>query len=194
MVEETAYRLQVEPVEIFVAPSNVPNAYTFGLSSPKTIVLNSVLFQMMDRDEMQFIQGHEMGHVCLGHTWLNSLVGGLAGIPSPPEAALLLVLAFRWWNRACEYSCDRAGLLACGKPQKAISALTKLGMADTPHEALVNRSIQHTGAGAQETGWTNLNELFATHPVMARRIQHLREYLRTAEYRRLQSFVDKNIP
>jgi hypothetical protein len=35
-------------------------------------------------------------------------------------------MAFLWWNRACEYSADRAGLLACGRLHKAISALVKL--------------------------------------------------------------------
>ena len=46
---------------------------------------------------------------------LNWLVGGMAGIPSPFMASALLAMAFLWWNRACEFSADRAGLLACGK-------------------------------------------------------------------------------
>ena len=80
----------------------------------------------MDKDELQFIIGHELGHVDLGHTWLNTLVGGMAGIPSTYGAAAILELAFRWWNCACEYSADRAGVLACSNPNKAISALIKL--------------------------------------------------------------------
>jgi Zn-dependent protease with chaperone function len=32
-------RLQVEPVEVFITPSNQLNAYTFGMDSPKSVVL-----------------------------------------------------------------------------------------------------------------------------------------------------------
>jgi Zn-dependent protease with chaperone function len=130
VLQEVAERLQVEPVDVFIVPSKALNAYTFGMTSPKAIVLYSSLFQL-DRDELQFIIGHEMGHVRLGHTWLNTLVGGMSGIPSSTGALLLMEVAFRWWNRACEYSADRAGMLACGNPPKAISALVKLGSGPT---------------------------------------------------------------
>ena len=80
----------------------------------------------MDADELRFIIGHEMGHVALGHTWLNSLVGGMAGIPSSSTSSAILTLAFLSWNRTCELSADRAGLLACGSLDKAVSSLIKL--------------------------------------------------------------------
>jgi hypothetical protein len=38
LVSEIAVRLQVEPIDIFIVPSQT-NVYTFGLTSPKTIVL-----------------------------------------------------------------------------------------------------------------------------------------------------------
>jgi Zn-dependent protease with chaperone function len=104
--------LQANEVEVYVAQSPMLNAYTFGLSTPKTVVLYSALFKVMDDDELRFILGHELGHVRLGHTRLNSLVGGMAGVPSSSSASALLILAFLGWNRACEYSADRAGLLA----------------------------------------------------------------------------------
>jgi Zn-dependent protease with chaperone function len=50
----------------------------------------------MDRDEIQFILGHEMGHV-KPHTMLNTLVVGRAY--KLPGAAAVMELAFRWWNR-----------------------------------------------------------------------------------------------
>ena len=102
-------------MDVFIVPSNRLNAYTFGMDSPKAIVLYSPLFKIMDQDEIQFILGHEMGHVKLGHTVLNTLVGGMAGIPSSYGALAIMELAFRWWNRACEYSADRAGVLACAQ-------------------------------------------------------------------------------
>jgi len=185
LVEAGAARLGPGPVAAFVTPSRVLNAYTFGLDSPKVVVLESALLEVMDADEMAFIISHELGHVRLGHTWLNSLVGGLAGIPSPASAFGLMQLAFLWWNRACEHSADRAGVLATGRPDKAISALVKLatgGRAQSPAElqwALQQVEAQGADAGAQ------LSEALATHPLMARRIAELRRYAASPAYQRL---------
>jgi Zn-dependent protease with chaperone function len=193
LLEVNSARLQVEPVNVFILPSNQLNAYTFGMDSPKAIVLYSSLFKIMDRDEIQFVLGHEMGHVKLGHTWLNTLVGGMAGIPSTLGAAAIMELAFRWWNRACEYSADRAGVLACGNPNKAISALVKLeaGPAARTQEGL-QHAIQHIET-EDDNIMNNIDELLATHPLIAKRIDQLRRFSATEEYRRLQSLMDKNL-
>jgi len=194
LAQETAIRLQVEPVEIFVAPSRVLNAYTFGLLSPKVIVMHSALFDAMDRDEIQFILGHEMGHVKLGHTWLNSLVGGMAGIPSSYASAALLELAFRGWNRACEYSADRAGLLACGNPHKAISALIKLEAGPGGHSGqAMDEALQRIDA-EDDTIFGSLGELLATHPLIIRRIEQIRAYTASSQYHRLQECIIQNTP
>jgi Zn-dependent protease with chaperone function len=179
--------LRPSAVEIYVAPSRELNAYTFGLSSPKVIVLYSGLFQIMDADEILFILGHEMGHVALGHTWLNSLVGGMAGIPGAGLASVILSMAFLWWNRACEYSADRAGLLACGKVEKTVSALVKLaaGAQALSHTGM-ERALKRLDA-EDDTAWGSLNEALATHPLVINRIEELRKYAATEQYRRLRS-------
>jgi len=195
LVRECAARLQVEPVQVFVAPSRVLNAYTFGLTAPKVVVLYSSLVQMMDADELRFIVGHEMGHVRLGHTWLNSLVGGMAGVPGPFLASIVLGLAFRWWNRACEYSADRAGLLACGKPQKAISALLRLTAGTAGAAIRTSGDLQQAlqRVEAEDDDLANLlGEALATHPMTVRRIQELRRFAASEAYRRMQTRVDRN--
>src|ERR1035437_1222422 len=82
LIGDCAARLQSGPVRTFVAPGNILNAYTFGLVEPQVVVVYAGVFSIMDADELRFIIGHELGHVRLVHTWLNSLVGGMAGIPS----------------------------------------------------------------------------------------------------------------
>jgi Zn-dependent protease with chaperone function len=193
VIQESAGRLQVEPVDVFIVPSKQLNAYTFGMDSPKAIVLYSSLFKIMDRDEIQFILGHEMGHVCLGHTWLNTLVGGVAGIPSDAASSILMQVAFRWWNRACEFSADRAGLLACGKVNKGISALIKLEAGpDALNQAGLMRAIQRIEA-EDDNFLNNLGELLATHPMIVKRVEHLRSYATSAEYLQLQAQMDQNL-
>jgi Zn-dependent protease with chaperone function len=186
LVAETGARLGVEPVHVFVAPRGELNAYTFGLSSPKVVVLYSALLNRMDADELRFILGHEMGHIRLGHTELNSLVGGMAGIPSPPVAGILLTMAFLWWNRACEYSADRAGLLACGKLHKAISALVKLTAgAEARTPADLERALRLIEA-EDDHAIGNLLEALTTHPMTVRRIDELQRYASSSQYRHLR--------
>jgi Zn-dependent protease with chaperone function len=186
-------RLQVESVDVFIVPSNRLNAYTFGMDSPKAIVLYSPLFKVMDRDEVQFILGHEMGHVKLGHTVLNTLVGGMAGIPSTYGALAIMELAFRWWNRACEYSADRAGVLACAKPAKAISALIKLEAGPAALTQIgMQAAIQHIESEDHDI-LENVAELGATHPMIAKRLDEIRKFASSAEYRTLQAKMDQNL-
>jgi len=194
LIQDNSARLQVEPVNVFIVPSNQLNAYTFGMDTPKAIVLYSSLFKIMDRDEIQFILGHEMGHVKLGHTWLNTLVGGIAGIPSTLGAAAIMELAFRWWNRACEYSADRAGVLACGKPNKAISALVKLEAGPVAlTQAGMQAAMQHISTEDDDI-MHNVEELIASHPMIAKRIEEIRKFSNTQEYRGMQSRMDQNLP
>ena len=189
LVQKVMERLQPGEIEAFVAPSQVLNAYTFGLSSPQVVVLYSPLLKVMDEDELTFIVGHELGHVALGHTWLNSLVGGMAGIPSSMSAAAILSMAFLSWNRACEFSADRAGLLACGKPEKAISALIKL-VAGPRAQSPEGIAAAYRQIDAEDDTWLGaLNEAFGTHPMLIRRIQELRKYATSKQYARLLAEV-----
>lgn len=177
-------RLNPGPVEIFIVRGRERNAYTFGLSNPKSVVVYASLLEIMDEEELKFVIGHEMGHVALGHTWLNTLVGGLAGVPQPAGLAVILSFAFMWWNRACEYSADRAGLLACGNPGKAITALAKLVVGDIHSQAEFQRAM--VLIDAQDDNWGNLlGETLSTHPMIIKRIQALRKFSESSTYRKI---------
>lgn len=191
LIARVAGRLRPGAIEVFVVPGHALNAYTFGLSSPKAVVLYSPLMQFMDQHELEFIVGHELGHVALGHTRLNSLVGGMAGVPASWSVGAIMTLAFLWWNRACEYSADRAGLLACGKPEKAISALVKLAAGPrASNQADLERVYRQIDA-EDDTFLGGLSEVLGTHPMLIRRIEALRRYARSSSYRRLQAKIDQ---
>jgi Zn-dependent protease with chaperone function len=192
LISENKKRLQVDAVEIFIASNRSLNAYTFGMSTPKAIVLHDSLFRIMDRNELQFILGHEMGHVALGHTWLNSLIGGMAGIPAPYAATYLLVFIFRWWNRACEYSADRAGLLACNQPTKAITALIKLESGGRISPQDLERAFQKIEA-EDDDPISSLVELTATHPMIINRIEQIQKYASSLEYQQIQAKMNQNL-
>ena len=168
------------------------NAYTFGLSNPKALVIYTPMISVMSPAELKFVIGHEMGHVALGHTWLNTVVGGMAGIPAPFGAAVILYAAFRWWNRMCEFSADRAGLLACGDLNLAVTALVKLAAPNIRNQQEFERAL--AVLDAQDDQMRNrLMEVFRSHPMLIRRIEKLQEYSRTEEYRWMQAGVNRNV-
>jgi Zn-dependent protease with chaperone function len=195
ITQSCAARLQAGPFSAFIAPGNTLNAYTIGLGEAPVVVVYAGVLRIMDEDELRFIIGHELGHVSLGHTWLNSLVGGMSGIPSPYFAAILLYFAFRWWNRACEYSADRAGLLACGKPEKAVSALVKLAGGASAIRSLEGwqQALRHIEAEDDHLEGS-LQELLSSHPMIIRRLQALNQYAASAEYQHLQAHVNRTTP
>lgn len=175
IVKQCERDLQPGNMQVYVTNSRELNAYTFGLSEPKVVVLYSALFDVMDANELKFIIGHEFGHAALGHTWLNTLLGGMAGVPMPIGAAVALTLAFRWWNRICEYSADRAGLLACGSLASATRALVKLVGGPIHSQQEFDRLM--AAIDAQDDNILNmLAESFATHPMIINRIEKLRDF------------------
>jgi Zn-dependent protease with chaperone function len=149
----------------------------------------------MDADEIRFILGHELGHICLGHTWLNSIIGGMAGLPSSFLGTTLLRWIFLWWNRACEFSADRAGLLACGRLDKALSALIQLaaGPGGIRNPADLERAL-NVIKGEGDDPINALGEIVATHPMIIRRMNRLRNYAASSQYRRLFGSCRGDIP
>ena len=191
-VAECGMKLQPGQVDVFLVNQKQVNAYTFGIRTPKALVLYTALLKVMTGDELKFIIGHEMGHVVLGHTWLNTIIGGMAGIPAPFGASVLLYTAFRWWNRMCEFSADRAGLLACGDLHTAITALVKLDAPNIRSQGEFERALAAIDA-QDDVASNRLAEVFQTHPMLIRRINALRDYARTAEYQRIQAGVNRNL-
>ena len=116
----------------------------------------------------------------------------LNGIPAPFGAAVVLFAAFRWWNRMCEFSADRAGLLACGDLNLGVSALVRLAAPNIRNQQEFERALAMLDAQDDQVN-NRLAELFQTHPMLIRRIEKLRDYARTEEYRWLQTGVNRNV-
>ncbi|MDY6866459.1 MAG: M48 family metallopeptidase [Chloroflexota bacterium] len=192
IVEECEKKLQPGEIDAFLVNAKQLNAYIFGITSPKALVIYAPMLKVMTEGELKFVIGHEMGHVALGHTWLNTILGGMAGIPAPFGAAVLLYAAFRWWNRLCEFSADRAGLLTCGDLNLAISALVKLVALEVRSQRDFQRALAMIDA-QDDLASNRLAEAFQSHPMLIRRINELRAYAQTREYQHLQAGVNKNL-
>lgn len=184
LAAECGKTLNSGPFELYVLRARQMNAYTFGFSNPRVVVLYSPLLRVMDASELRFIIGHELGHVVLNHTWLTTLLGGIAGVPPSLGAVVIFTFAFRRWSRVCEYSSDRAGLVACGSLEKATSALVKLAAGELDSPAEIERALRLLDA-EDVSPVSALGESLATHPLIINRIEKLRKFAASAEYRKL---------
>ncbi len=154
-----------EAPRVYVVEAPVLNAYAVGFRSPQSIVLYRGLIRALDRDELAYVIGHEMGHVLFRHTTIHALTGQLGlhtfGIP---VLGYFLRYIFYFWMRVSEFSADRAGLIACGRLDKALSTQLKLslgpergGLVDVA--GIVDHWRQHD-VGIRE----QLRDVISTHP------------------------------
>jgi Zn-dependent protease with chaperone function len=109
----------------------------------------------------------------------------MAGLPTSGATRIAMTFCFRLWNRMCEYSADRAGLLACGIPEKAISALVKLAAgpyANSDEDYLA--ALQQIEAQGKDASGA-LAEALSTHPNIYHRIRQIEKYSQSIAYKLL---------
>jgi len=185
MVAELRARFAMPRTRVFVAQSPVINAVASGFREPYVVVLNSALVDALDEGELKSVLGHEMAHIKLGHTRLGVLLGGLdtrgIAVPFPINVvAGLRDVVFLWWGRSKEMSADRAGIIACGRLSKAISAQLKISVGPTLYQHVnLNDLAQQaadlrTGVGRVE-GF--VSQLGSSHPFLTNRIGAMLDFV-----------------
>lgn len=182
MVEDVRQRFRMPRTRVFVLQSPILNAFAMGVKEPYAVVLHSALIDALDELELKSVLGHEMGHVRFGHTRISPFIGSAhdSGLPFPFNLlALARNLVFLWWSRAAEMTSDRAGVVACGRLSKAVSAEVKLAVGPTLYQ---HTNIDDLASQADEMshGWMRfwgwLGQAGATHPFMVYRIRALVEW------------------
>ncbi|HUN58653.1 MAG TPA: M48 family metalloprotease [Candidatus Binataceae bacterium] len=130
IVEELRQRFRAPVTRVFVLRKVRFQADAFGLAPPYAIVLPHVLIDSLDLDELRYVLGQALGHICFGHTRIAVLMGG-------EEASLPAILSWVAWVRDLIFagywraellSGDRAGILACEGVAKAIRAQLKISV------------------------------------------------------------------
>ena len=156
-------KLEATP-EVYVLQSGgILNAFATKLFSRNYVILFSELLDKCNSDEeVDFIVAHELGHHAAGH--LKNLL-----LTAPARLVPLLGPAY---SRACEYTCDRAGLFAVGSLEGSQRAFAVLAAGSKAGAMLDLRSL----ALQQETAgefWPAVAELSASHPFLPKRVAML---------------------
>jgi Zn-dependent protease with chaperone function len=68
----TCTQLAADVPQAHVVQNPNLNAYSTGAFASYSVVLNSGLIDSLDREELHFVIGHEVGHIVAGHSkWLS---------------------------------------------------------------------------------------------------------------------------
>lgn len=193
-----AERLGIGVPQIFIVQDPIANAFTFATNDvDQLIVLTSGLVNIMDDEELQFVIGHECGHIHNRHVVYNTLweiltnavaqrlLAASLGFLGPIGALITLVftvstrLVFGRWHRCAEFTCDRAGLICTPNPAAAERVNAKLHMGGIGMIDGFNPEEYERQTRTYSKSWLRLKELFESHPPGPRRAEAIRRYQET---------------
>lgn len=173
--KENADDLVIPMPRIFISQDPYINAFTIGFRRPYSIVLNSALVESLTRDELDFVIGHEMGHIKFGHARYLSLISPVGGdIP-------FISWLYAGWQRKSEYTSDRVGYVLTHRVKPAISAMIKMSVGKKLSRIVdIDELIKQIEAG-RKGFLTRTGEMMLTHPYTTNRIIELVEFTRYEE-------------
>jgi heat shock protein HtpX len=202
LVTDLARRANLPMPRVYVIDSPHPNAFATGRDPAHAAVAATTgLLGLLDRDEIEGVMAHELGHIRNRDTLIMTMTATIAGaiamlanfglffghdrdrggnmlatvlaVLVAPFAAMIVQMAI---SRHREYGADRAGAEISGKPHALASALAKLaqGAAHIPNPVVERNpaaAALYIVPGMPRGG----DRLFSTHPDTNNRIKLLRE-------------------
>jgi len=170
LVIENAEQLKILRPKIYITQDPYINAYTIGFIKPYAIVLTSSLVETFARDELDYVLGHEMGHIKYGHSKILSLISPIGNVF--PFISWL----YGGWQRKSEYTADRVGLELTGKIKPALTAIIKMSVGSKLAKLVdIDEVIKQIGEG-RKGFMSKVGEFMLTHPYSTNRIRAIVEY------------------
>ncbi len=187
-----------ERPQLYVTQNPLINAAAMGFDKP-FIVVNSAVFEHLEREEQQVLIAHEVGHIMSGHVLYRTvaiilMTVGLGGLPFLAAAVIFpFQMALLEWYRKSELSSDRASLLAV-QDRRAVM-MTFLKLAGGPAyghtidlDAFMEQAAEYETQGdAWDKALQVLNTVFREHPFNTVRAGELQRYIDAGRYDRVMA-------
>lgn len=205
VVAALAQRASIPMPRVAIIPQEAPNAFATGRDPQHAVVaVTEGFLRIVDRDELEGVLGHEIGHVVNRDILLGAIAATLAGALSmiaqwtmwgglgrrdrgeggnPIIALAAIILApiaaaivQSMISRQKEYRADVSGAELSAKPMALASALRKLEAAGKRVPLEGNPGTAHLFIVNPFFG--GLARLFSTHPPTEKRVARLEEMAR----------------
>lgn len=182
-------------VDFYITGDSTVNAFSVASESedePNIVNINSGLFDLMTREELKFVIGHELGHLINKDTALARLINFIF----PPTSAVPVTLQYkvRLHEQLAELVADRYGYMATEDLGACVTAFFK--MASGLDLANLNVSIEALIADNNKRLSYFLNDKGmsrASHPVNPIRVQALNLFATSKSQEELQKGMDELI-
>ncbi|MEX2582105.1 MAG: M48 family metallopeptidase [Gemmatimonadota bacterium] len=182
------------PYPVYVSQTPMVNAGAYGMEKP-FIIINSGMLLLMDDDELQFVLGHEIGHIMSGHVLYTTMMVILLqlaerGFPIVGLAARAVLMGLLEWYRKAELSSDRAGILSVQDPEVGMRAMLKLAgggnVSDSNLPEFIRQADEYRDTGdLADQVFKVLNLLGANHPFPVLRVAEMRDWFQSGSYERI---------
>ena len=183
-----------EEYPLYITQTPMVNAGAYGMEHP-FIILNSGTVALVDDDELEYILGHEIGHILSGHVLYRTMMVILInlanmGFPIVGLAARAVLVALLEWYRKSELSCDRAGLLTVQDPEVVMRTMLKMAgggsSKDTSLQEFIVQAEEYKQSGdVVDQVFKVLNLMATTHPFYVLRVSELRTWIEGGDYDRI---------
>jgi Zn-dependent protease with chaperone function len=183
-----------EEYPLYLSQTPIVNAGAYGMEKP-FIILNSGIIRLLEPEELEYVIGHEIGHIMSDHVLYRTMMVFLInlanmGFPIVGLAARAVLVALLEWYRKSELSCDRVGLLTVQDPEIVMRAMLKMaGGGSTEEMSLQEFIIQaeeyQQGGDVADQVFKVLNLMAATHPFYVLRLSELRAWIEAGDYDRI---------
>jgi len=178
-----------------------PQAHSYSTGAEDTfLVISSALIDMMNRDELYFIIGHELGHIKSDHVLYHDLANWIKNVASTVGTLTLgigdvigkgIMTAIVTWIKGSELTADRAGLLCCQDIDVATKSLIKtvLGSRKLFSQISIEEYLRQ-GEELEKDDEKSfafkavkmMQNASLTQPFTTRRVKHLQEWVKSTSY------------
>ena len=189
-------RLGINIPEFYLSMDPNPNAWTFG-DTRIFITVTSGLLQMMDDEELDAVLAHECGHILCRHVLYHSvasyILAGVDMLGVLGKVTIPIQLAFLYWQRKSELSCDRAGAIVTS-PEVVSRTMARLSAG--PKDITGKLNLEEWASQADlydeiwnSNTWNEALQIYAiakqSHPFSAVRVREILKWGKSEEYNRI---------
>ncbi|MEA2115387.1 MAG: zinc metalloprotease HtpX [Thermodesulfobacteriota bacterium] len=203
MVASLATRAGIPKPKVYIVDNPTPNAFATGRNPDHAAVaVTTGIMQALNREELEGVLGHELGHIKNRDILISSIAAVMAGAISylatmaqwgmmfgggrsdedggSPIATIIMMIVAPLAasmiqmaiSRSREYIADAAGAEISGNPKALASALDKLSNYNKQRPMEVNPASAQMYI-VNPLSRSSLSKLFSTHPPMEERIRRL---------------------
>ena len=181
-----------DKVDFYITGDASVNAFSLAAEdaeSPHIVNINSGLFDLMTKDELKFVLGHELGHLINKDSALSRLIRFV--FPEGSQVPISLQYKIRLHNQLAELVADRYGFIAIEDLGVCVTAFFKMASGldltkmNVSIDALIADNTRRLEYFLKDKGISR-----ASHPVNPIRIQALNLFSKTKSEEELSQGMD----